>query len=152
MWHGILGEQFRRPLAVRVSNSNPLTGRMDGWQALPRGTGIRSMHVGNSRGCRILRFSEGCGFRSNTCRNSRRNRDPRQSLNPNRLAKIIPAPAPLHRQHSAKARFPLRNAVISLGSFSQWVRLDNRFNFSLRHKIKRFVQIFRPVLLAADDA
>jgi hypothetical protein len=38
---------------------------------LPRGTSVQSIHPCNSRGCRTLRFSEGCGFRSNTYKSFR---------------------------------------------------------------------------------
>jgi len=34
----------------------------------PRGTRVTSKHNLNSRGCRSLRFPEGCGFRLSTCK------------------------------------------------------------------------------------
>src|SRR6266436_7158183 len=45
-----------------------------------------------------------------------------------------------------------RNAFVGLGGLRQWVRLDDRFDFPLRHEIKSLVEIFGAVPLAADDA
>ena len=56
----------------------------------------------------------------------------------------------LHCEDRAEPGLAFRNAVISLRCLCQWIRLDNRFNFSLRYEIKRLVQIFRAVLLAAN--
>src|ERR1700686_5365568 len=58
--------------------------------------------------------------------------------------------AVLHRQDSAEARLAIDDTLIRLRSLGQWVRLDYRFNFPLRYEIKRFVEIFGPVLLAAN--
>src|SRR5579863_10034482 len=57
----------------------------------------------------------------------------------------------LHGEDGAEAGLALHHALICLRSLGQWVRLDYRFNFSLRHEIKGFVEIFGAVLLAADD-
>src|ERR1700694_1876426 len=60
--------------------------------------------------------------------------------------------AVLHRQDSAEARLAVDDTLIRLRSLRQWVRLDYRFNFSLRYEIKGFVEIFGTVLLAANYA
>src|SRR5258708_3501789 len=57
----------------------------------------------------------------------------------------------LHRQDCAEARLAVDDTLIRLRGLSQWVRLDYRFNFSLRDEIKCFVEISGPVLLAAND-
>jgi len=56
----------------------------------------------------------------------------------------------LHCQDGAKSGLALRHAVVGLRCLGQRVRLHNRFNFSLRCEIKRFVKIFGAVLLAAN--
>ena len=57
----------------------------------------------------------------------------------------------LHCQNGAEAGLALHNALVRLWSIGQRVRLDDRFHFSLRHEIKGLVEIFRAVLLAAND-
>ena len=44
----------------------------------------------------------------------------------------------------------LCNALVGLRCLSQWVGLDYRFSFFLRHEIKGFSEIFGDVLLTAD--
>src|SRR5216683_5345774 len=56
----------------------------------------------------------------------------------------------LHCEDGAEPGLALGNAVVSPGCLSQWVRLHNRFNSSLRYEIKRFVKIFGAVLLATN--
>ena len=56
----------------------------------------------------------------------------------------------LHREDGAEARLAVDDTLIRLRSLAQWVRLDYRFNFSLRYEIKGFVEIFGAVLLAAN--
>jgi hypothetical protein len=56
----------------------------------------------------------------------------------------------LHCEHGAESGLALRNLVVDLRCLCQWIRLHNRFNFSLRYEIKRFVKIFGAVLLAAN--
>ncbi len=51
---------------------------------------------------------------------------------------------------TAEPSLALRNPVVGLRCLLQWVRLDNGFDFSLRYKIKCFVQIFGAVLLATN--
>ena len=68
----------------------------------------------------------------------------------NRMAYSAAARAVLHRQDGAEARLAVDDTLIRLRSLSQWVRLDYRFNFSLRYEIKGFVEIFGAVLLAAN--
>ena len=58
----------------------------------------------------------------------------------------------LHGQDGAKPGLALRHTVVSFRCLCQWIRLDNRFNFSLRYEIKRFVKILGAVLLAANDS
>jgi hypothetical protein len=58
----------------------------------------------------------------------------------------------LHCQDGAKSGLALCHAIVGLRCLSQRVGLHNRFNFSLRYEIKRFVKIFGAVLLAADDS
>src|SRR5580658_3059159 len=58
----------------------------------------------------------------------------------------------LHCEDGAEPGAALRNAFVGLGGLRQWVSLDDRFDFPLRHEIKSFVEIFGAVLLAADDA
>src|SRR6266581_542843 len=58
----------------------------------------------------------------------------------------------LHCEDGAEPGPALRNAFVGLGGLRQWVSLDDRFDFPLRHEIKSFVEIFGAVLLAADDA
>src|SRR5690242_11829337 len=57
----------------------------------------------------------------------------------------------LHCEDSAKAGSALRNALVSLRSFGQWVSFNYRFNFSLGYVIQGFVEILGAILLAADD-
>ena len=57
----------------------------------------------------------------------------------------------LHCEDGAEPGLALHNALVGLRSLGQWVRLDYRFNFSLRYEIKGFVEIFGAVLLAAND-
>jgi hypothetical protein len=57
----------------------------------------------------------------------------------------------LHGEDGAEPGLPLRNALVGLRRLSQWVRLDYRFNFALRHEIKSLVQIFGTVLLTSND-
>src|SRR6266436_5607776 len=45
----------------------------------------------------------------------------------------------LHCQDGAEPGLALRHAIVGLRRLCQRVRLHNRFHFSLRHKIKRFV-------------
>ena len=66
------------------------------------------------------------------------------------MAFAVAARAMLHRQDSAEARLAVDDTLIRLRSLGQWVRLDYRFNFSLRYEIKRFVEIFWTVLLATN--
>ena len=68
----------------------------------------------------------------------------------NRMAYSVAARAVLHRQDGAEARLAVDDTLICLRSLGQWVRLDYRFNFSLRYEIKGFVEIFGTVLLAAN--
>src|SRR4029077_310041 len=56
----------------------------------------------------------------------------------------------LHSEDSAKAGSALRNALVSLRSFGQWVGFNYRFNFSLGYVIQGFVEILGAILLAAD--
>src|SRR6266852_5825586 len=58
----------------------------------------------------------------------------------------------LHCEDGAEPGFALRNAFIGLDGLRQWVSLDDRFDFPLRHEIKSFIEIFGAVLLTADDA
>src|SRR5713101_5701219 len=60
------------------------------------------------------------------------------------------AKAALHRQDGAEARLAIDDTLIRLRSLGQRVRLDYRFNLPLRYEIKRFVEIFGAVLLAAN--
>jgi hypothetical protein len=48
-------------------------------------------------------------------------------------------------EDSAKPDLALYQALIGLRSLGQWVRLDYRFEFSLRYEIKSFVEIFGAV-------
>src|SRR6266851_7937636 len=57
----------------------------------------------------------------------------------------------LHCEDGAEPGLALRNALVGLRCLCQWVRLDDRFNFSLRYEIKGFVEIFWAVLLTAND-
>src|SRR5690348_4547795 len=59
---------------------------------------------------------------------------------------------PLHCEDSAEPCLAFRNASVSLLCLCQRIRLDHRFNFSLRHEIERFVEIFGAVLLAANES
>ena len=59
----------------------------------------------------------------------------------NHMAYSVAARAVLHRQDGAEARLAVDDTLIRLRSLCQWVRLDYRFNFSLRYKIKGFVEI-----------
>ena len=68
----------------------------------------------------------------------------------NRRAYSVAARAVLHRQNGAEARLAVDHTLIRLRSLSQWVRLDYRFNFSLRYEIKSFVEIFGTILLTAN--
>src|SRR5437870_5283827 len=54
-----------------------------------------------------------------------------------------------HCEDGAEPGPALRNAFIGLGGLRQWVSLDDRFDFPLRHEIKSFVEIFGAVLLTA---
>src|SRR5438132_3605468 len=55
-----------------------------------------------------------------------------------------------HCEAGPEPGLALRNAVVGLRCLCQWVRLDDRFNFSLRYEIKRLVEIFGAVLLAPN--
>src|SRR4029077_4340882 len=57
----------------------------------------------------------------------------------------------LHCEDGAEPGLALHDTLVCLRSLGQWVRLDYRFNFPLRYEIKRFVEIFGAVLLAAND-
>ena len=57
----------------------------------------------------------------------------------------------LHGKDGAEASLALRDALISLGSFGQWIRFDNRFHFSFGDVVQSFIEILGTVLLAAND-
>src|SRR6202008_5146385 len=57
----------------------------------------------------------------------------------------------LHCEDGAEPRFAFGNALIGLGSLGQWVGLNDRFDFTLRHVIQSFIKVFGAILLAADD-
>jgi hypothetical protein len=58
----------------------------------------------------------------------------------------------LHCEDGAESGLAIHNSLVCLRSLGQWIGLDYRFNFPLRYKIKRFVEIFGAVLLAANYA
>src|SRR5215510_7308034 len=58
---------------------------------------------------------------------------------------------PLHCEDGAEPGFALRDTLIGLRSFGQWIGFNNWFDPSLGHVIQGFVEIFRAILLAADD-
>src|SRR2546427_92820 len=53
--------------------------------------------------------------------------------------------------HGPEAHFAFGNSVVSSIHFGQWVRLCDDLHLSLRDVVQRFVQVFAPVLLRADD-
>ena len=57
----------------------------------------------------------------------------------------------LHCKDGAESGLAFHNALVCFRRLSQRVRLNDRFNFSLRHEIKGLVEIFGAVLLAAND-
>src|SRR5437868_15079284 len=56
----------------------------------------------------------------------------------------------LHCEDGAEPGLPLRNTLVGLRCLCQWIRLYNRFDFSVRYEIKRFIKIFGTVLLASN--
>src|ERR1700721_4840695 len=57
----------------------------------------------------------------------------------------------LHCEDGAEAGLALRNALVGLCGFGQWIGFNDRFDFSLSYVIQGFVKIFGAILLAADD-
>src|SRR5215472_18130666 len=57
----------------------------------------------------------------------------------------------LHCEDGSEAGLAFRNALVGLRSFGQGIGLNYRFNFSVGYVIQGFVEIFGPILLAAND-
>ena len=56
----------------------------------------------------------------------------------------------LHCEDGAEPGLALGNALVRLLSLCQWIRLNDRFDFSLGYEIQGFVEIFGAVLLTAN--